>query len=82
MTWSPTLFDEPTTRATVTVEVGKRSGWIRGYGLHRLLAELDVPRMWCPVHHCLTVPVDRVGDLLALLEHRDHRVVEVTAVER
>jgi hypothetical protein len=82
MTWSPTVFDEPTARATVTVEVGHRSAWIRGYGLHRLLTELGMPHMWCPIQHCLTVPVDRVGDLLALLEHRDHRTVELAAVDR
>lgn len=82
MTWTPTLFDEPTTRATVSVEVGRRSAWIRGHGLHRLLTELEMPSMWCPVHRCLTVPSDRVGDLLVLLEHRDHRVVELTAVDR
>lgn len=82
MTWSPTLFDEPAARATVAVEVGARSAWVRGYGLHQLLTELDCPRMWCPLQHCLTVPVDRVGDLLALLEHRDRRTVELTAVDR
>lgn len=83
MTWTPTLFDEPTARATVTVEVGRRSAWLtRGYGLHRLLDDLQVPSMWCPLHHCLTIPIDHVGDLLALLEHRDHRVVELTAVDR
>ncbi|WP_167759160.1 hypothetical protein [Blastococcus sp. TF02A-35] len=82
MRWQPALFDEPVTRATVAVEVGPRSAWLRGYGLHRLLEELDVPVMICPFRRCLTMPVDRVGDLLALLEHRDKRVVELTTVER
>ena len=83
MTWAPTLFQEPAERATVTVQIGRRSAWLpRGYGMHRYLAELDVPRMWCPIHHCLTIPVDRVGDLVALLEHRDHRVVELVTVDR
>ncbi|WP_167759068.1 hypothetical protein [Blastococcus sp. TF02A-35] len=80
MTWTPTLFDEPTTRATVSVDVGPRSAWLTGYGLNGYLDELDCPRMWCPVRKRLTIPVDRVGDLLALLEHRDHRVVELRSV--
>jgi hypothetical protein len=38
--------------------------------------------MWCPVHRCPTIPVDYVGDLLAVLEYRDRRWVTVTAVDR
>ncbi|MFQ1002611.1 hypothetical protein [Modestobacter sp. SSW1-42] len=82
MTWTPTLFEEPATRATVSIKCGSRSAWLRGYGLRQLLLELDCASMWCPIEHCLTIPVDRVGDLLALLEHRDRRVVELTAVDR
>lgn len=82
MTYSPSLFDEATERAAVQIEVGRRSAWLHGYGLHRLLNELQCPVMWCPRYRCLTCPLDRVGDLLALLEHRDQRVVELTAVDR
>lgn len=82
MTYSPSLFDTPASRSTVRIEVGRRSAWLHGYGLHRLLDELHSPWMWCPVQHCLTCPVDRVGDLLALIEHRDKRVVELLAVDR
>lgn len=66
----------------VTVEVGRRSAWLRGYGLAALLDEVGVPRMWCPFQKCLTCPVDRVDDVLALVEHRDNRVVELVAVDR
>jgi hypothetical protein len=82
VTYSPSLFDEAATRATVVIEVGRRSAWLQGYGLHRLLDELQCASMWCPRFHRLTCPVDRVGDLLALLEHRDHRAVELMAVDR
>ncbi|MGY1845531.1 hypothetical protein [Modestobacter sp. SYSU DS0875] len=80
-------FPKPTRRRrstsrTVTVEVGKRSAWLRGAGIAPLLDEIESPRMWCPRHKCLTCPVDRVDDLLALLEHRDGRMVELTAVDR
>lgn len=67
---------------TVTIEVGRRSAWVRGTGLAPLLDEIGSPRMWCTRQKCLTCPVDRVDDLLALLEHRDGRAVELTAVDR
>jgi hypothetical protein len=81
---SPSLFDEPITRSTVRVEIGARSCWLYGTGLTRRLIELDIPRMrdWHPDRKgVLMCPVDRVGDLLALLEYRD-RVVELSAVDR
>ena len=67
---------------TVQIEVGRRSAWLRGVGLAPLLDEIQSPRMWCPREKCLTCPIDRVDDLLALLEHRDGRPVELTAVDR
>lgn len=77
------LFEEPATRATVEIEVGRRSAWIRkGRGVSRLLDELGTPHMFCPREKCLTLPIDRLSDLLALLEFRDRRVVIVTAVDR
>lgn len=66
----------------VHIEVGSRSCWGYGPGLAPLLDEIGSPRMWCPFRKALTFPIDRCDDLLALLEHRDRRVVEVTAVER
>jgi hypothetical protein len=66
----------------VDIEVGRRSAWIRGTGIARLLDEIASPRMWCPRQKCLTCPVDRVDDLLRLLEDREGRYVELTAVDR
>lgn len=82
MTYAPSRFEEPITRATVRVEVGRRSAWLHGAGLRRLLTELDCPAMWCPRYRCLTVPIDHVGDVLALLEHRDGRTLELSVVDR
>jgi len=80
---STARFDCPTSRATVHVEVGRRSAWLDGYGLRAPLEELDIPFMRDPTRRkILTVPIDRLGDLLALLEHRDRRIVELTAVDR
>lgn len=79
------LFDEPVVRSTVRVEVGARTCWLYGAGLVRLLDELEIPRMrdWHPDRkRVLMCPVDRVGDVLALLEHRDRRIVELTTVNR
>lgn len=74
--------ETPEARPTIEIEVGTRSGWGRGYGLTTYLREIDSPFMWCPFQRCLTFPISYVGDLLALIEHRDHRVVLLTAVDR
>jgi hypothetical protein len=71
----------PRTR-TVAIEVGRRSAWITVTSVASILDELRAPRMWCPFHRCPTIPVDYVGDLLAVLEYRDRRWVTVTAVDR
>lgn len=66
----------------IRVEIGKRSAWLHGPGLSAALDDAGIPRMWCPFQKALTCPVDRVDDLLALLEHRDKRVVDLQAVDR
>lgn len=66
----------------VHIEVGRRSAWIRGWGLAAVADEIDCPRMWCPWEKCLTVPIDRVDDLLAIVETRGRRYVELVAVDR
>jgi len=66
----------------VRIEVGRRSAWLHGTGLAAACDEAGVPRMWCPFHRALTCPVDRVDDLLALLEFRDGRVIDLVAVDR
>jgi hypothetical protein len=79
------LFDEPFTRSSVRIEVGARSCCLYGAGIARLLDELEMPRMrdWHPDRkRVLMCSVDRIGDLLALLEHRDRRVVELSTVDR
>lgn len=83
--WQPSLFESSAARGTVRVEVGARTCWLYGVGLARLLDELEIPRMrdWHPDRkRVLMCPVDRVGDVLALLEHRDRRIVELTTVDR
>ena len=66
----------------ITIEVGKRSAWLRGTGLAAVLDEIQSPRMWCPFEKALTCPIDRVDDLLAMLEHRDRRLVQLVTVDR
>jgi hypothetical protein len=66
----------------VRIEVGRRSAWLHGAGLAAALDQAGIPRMWCPFHKALTCPVDRVDDLLALLEFRDGRVIDLQAVDR
>ena len=69
----------------VQVEVGARSAWWQGVGVASVMDEVGVPRMrdWHPDRRgVLMCSVDRVDDVLALLEHRDRRVIELTAVHR
>ncbi|TQN44409.1 hypothetical protein FHU33_3911 [Blastococcus colisei] len=80
MTDTSALFDEPSTRAAVTVEVGPHTARLRGYGLERTLQELHIPHTACSDHWCITV--DRVADLLARIEYADRRAVQLTAVVR
>lgn len=69
----------------VRIEVGARSAWLYGAGLAAVLDELKVPRMrdWRPDRKgTLQCPVDRVDDVLAIIEHREGRIVDVAAVDR
>lgn len=69
----------------VQVEVGARSAWWHGTGVAAALDEIGIPRMrdWHPDRKgVLMCPVDRVDDVLAILEYRERRVVELTAVDR
>lgn len=66
----------------IRIEVGRRSAWIRGWGMAAVADEVGVPRMWCPRQKCLTVPVDRVDDILAIVETRGRRYVDLVAVDR
>jgi hypothetical protein len=69
----------------VQVECGKRSAWLYGTNLTHLMDEVGIPRMrdWNPDRRgTLMCPIDRVDDLLAILEHRDGRLVELLKVDR
>lgn len=71
----------------VRIEIGARSAWGYGPGLAALLDEIESPRMWDPVRShgrtkVVTFPTDRASDLITLLEHRENRPVEISAVDR
>lgn len=70
---------------TVQIEVGARSAWFHGTGIAAALDELGIPRMrdWHPDRKgVLMCPVDRVDDVLAILEYRERRLIELMAVDR
>ena len=68
---------------TVRIEVGpRRTSYLHGTGLAAACDDLGIPRMKDPARKVLCCPTNRLDDLLALLEHRDGRVVELTAVDR
>lgn len=67
------------------IEVGARSAWFHGTGVASVLDEIGIARMrdWHPDRKgVLMCPVDRVDDVVAMLEYRDRRVVELTSVDR
>ncbi len=67
----------------VRVEVGSRnSSYLYGRGLHLVLNELGVPHIWDPVRESLCCPTNRLDDVLAVLEHRDRRVIDLQLVNR
>lgn len=71
-------------RATgpVRIEVGPRNtSYLYGEGIVPALDELGIPHMRDPYRRKVRCcPSDRVDDLLAILEYRDRRFVEVLAV--
>ena len=65
----------------VRIEVGPRhTVYLHGAGLTAILDELEVPHMRCPFRRVLCCPSSRLDDLLAYLDHRDSRVVDLVAV--
>jgi hypothetical protein len=67
----------------VRVEVGPRNtSYLHGSGLTAVLDYLRVPHMRCPIRKVLCCPSNRLDDVLAYLEHRDGRVIELTAADR
>ena len=64
------------------IEVGARTARRHGAGVADILNEIGSPLMWCPTSGALSYPLDRVSDMLAVLEHRHGRTVQLTAVDR
>ncbi|MGX5653653.1 hypothetical protein ACWKWC_02655 [Geodermatophilus nigrescens] len=81
MTHGLSIRDSTDDRATVRIEVGRTTCWLYGADLVRLLRQLGVPGQPAP-DGALACPLDRVGDVLAALEWRHRRPVELTAVDR
>lgn len=76
------MAERPPSRV-VRIEVGPRNtSYLHGTGLTAILDELGVPHMRCPIRKVLCCPSDRLDDVLALIEHRDRRVVDLVAVDR
>jgi hypothetical protein len=56
--------------------------YLQGTGLTGVLDELGVPHMRDPFRKVLCCPSNQLADVLARLEHRDGRVVDLVAVDR
>ncbi|MGY1691986.1 hypothetical protein [Geodermatophilus sp. SYSU D01105] len=72
----------PTRSRVISIEVGPRNlSYLQGTGLTAVLDELGVPYMRDPLRQVLCCPSNRLDDVLAVLEHRDGRAVELLAVD-
>jgi len=70
-------------RRTLTVEIGRRTGWLTGWGVVDLLNRTGCDRrQWDHIRRMWMIPVDRVSDVLALAEHADSRPTIVVSVDR
>ncbi len=67
-------------RQPVRVELGKRSAWLSGPGVHAALMTAGAPKMWCHRRRCWSCSVGRVHDVVAILEHQQGRRVELVEV--
>jgi hypothetical protein len=67
----------------IRIEVGPRNtSYLHGAGLTAILDRLGVPHMRDPWRKVLSCPSDRLDDVLAYLDHKDKRVVDLVAVDR
>lgn len=64
-------------RQTVRVELGKRTAWLSGPGVHDALTAAGSPMMRCPVRKVWCCPLNRLDDVLAVIEYRQGRRVEL-----
>ncbi len=65
-------------RQPVRVELGRRSAWLFGPGVAEAVRLAGSPSMRCPKRKALCCPVDRVSDVLAIIEGVQGRRVELT----
>jgi hypothetical protein len=66
----------------VRIEVGLRNtSYLDGTGLTAVLDELGVPHTRDPVRKVLCCPSNRLDDVLAVLEYRHGRVIDLQAID-
>ncbi len=69
-------------RQPVRVELGRRTAFFYGPGAYDALTRAEVPRMRCPTRRVWCCPIDRVSDVLVVIEHVQGRRVELVEAER
>lgn len=69
-------------RAPVRVELGRRTAYLTGPGVAEAVRLAGSPSMRCPKRKALCCPIDRVSDVLAVVEGVQGRRVELIEAER
>lgn len=64
-------------REPVHVVLGKRTAYLSGPGVHAALSIAGSPKMWCAKRRTWSCPIDRVSDVLAVVERVHGRRVEL-----
>lgn len=64
-------------RQPVRVELGRRSAWLSGPGVREALTMAGSPSMRCPKRRVWCCPITHLDDVLAVIEHRQGRRVEL-----
>lgn len=82
--WAPTRKPRPRRATSLHVEVGKRTAWLKvdGAGLVDALDYVGTPRQWDYRRRVFMVPIARLDDVLARVEHGLGWAVTVEAVTR
>lgn len=69
--------------SALSIEVGKRTAWLHGDNVPRLLRRAGVTRRsWDATHGCWTIPLNRVWDVLPIAEKVQRREVSLIEVDR
>lgn len=71
------------TNTALTIECGKRTAWLHGEGIPRLLRQARITRKaWDANKRCWSIPIALIWDILPVAEKAQRREVNLVEVDR